>query len=73
MLIHVNRGTRRRFYALTRRAGARKWESAGPDRKKEETAIADLARAMKDRKWKRGVVCFISDYYDPVPVLTMDR
>lgn len=73
MRYHINFGTNRRFYALTRRAGARKWERAGPDREKEETAIADLARAMKNRIWKRGMVCFISDYYDPVSVLKMDR
>ena len=36
-------------------------------------AIRRLALTMGDSQWKRGVVTFISDHYDPTPIFWMNR
>tara|TARA_Y100000310_G_scaffold21356_2_gene20629 strand:+ start:4122 stop:4349 length:228 start_codon:yes stop_codon:yes gene_type:complete len=71
--IHINRGINRRWRGMVRRPGYQKWEPAGPWRKKKDTAAKDMLRKFLSGNFKRGHVWFISDYYDPVPVIQMHK
>ena len=71
--LHIYRGTNRRFHVLVRGPGCRKYQSVGRPTPSHDAAVRRLARAMTDSRWKRGVVTFISDYYDPTPIFWMHR
>lgn len=71
--VHVYRGTNRRFGVHVRRAGGRKYKLVGKLTKSRDVAIRRLALTMVDSQWKRGVVTFISDYYEVTPIFWMHR
>ena len=71
--VHINRGTNRRFGVLVRRAGCRNYQLVGQMTQSRAAAIRRLALTMVDGQWKRGVVTFSSDHYDPTPIFWMNR
>jgi len=70
---HICRGTNRRFWAVVRQHGHRKWRRVGPMRKSYEPALRDLTREFASDVWKRGHVLFAADYYDPESVTEIKR
>ena len=71
--IHICRGVNRRFQGMVRGSGYRRWTPAGPERRSKNRAAADMMRAFLTGRYKRGMVLFSSDYYDPVPIMEIYR
>ena len=71
--VHISRGTRRRFAAVVRAPGHQKFTMLGEWSRSERVATLRLAAEMLTGRWKRGAVLFISDYYEPVPILRIDK
>ena len=74
MTVHICRGLNVQYRAVVRRTGCRNWTHAGPWRKSHDTAAREMLKEfLGSRNWKRGAVWMIADYYDPIPVLEMNR
>lgn len=71
--LHINIPLNTVYYAMVRKKGYRKWSSAGPERKKKEDAIMDMARKFSEGGWKRGVVMRKSEFYDPEIVVELEE
>lgn len=69
--IHIYVATGTRFIGQVRRAGCRKWETAGAERKSCAVATADMARKFAAGRFKRGRVIMVADYYDPTVLVEM--
>lgn len=71
--IHICRGVNRQFAAFVRLPGCKNYELVGKWSRSQRVASMRLAKEMLNPIWKRGIVAFRSDYYDPVPVLWVNR
>lgn len=60
-------GTGRVWLAYVRRPYARNYSVVGLPMKSEKTALRRLTKAMLSGNYKRGMVAFADDYYDPSP------
>ena len=74
MTVHICRGVNVQYRAVVRLPGHRNWTHAGPWRKSHDVAAREMLRVfLNSRNYKRGAVWMIADYYDPTPVLEMNR
>ena len=73
MSLHISRGTNRKFAAVVRAPGHRKFRMLGGWSRSERVATLRLAAEMLTGKWQRGAVLFVSEHYEPVPILRIHR
>lgn len=70
---HIYRGTNPRYAAMVRAPGCRNYQLVGKWTKSKALAHKALMVAMLDARWKRGVLLWQTDYYDPEPILRVSR
>jgi hypothetical protein len=70
---HICRGVNPRYAAMVRARGCRKYRIVGKWTKSKSRAHRVLMNAMLDERWKRGVLLWMADYYDPEPILMVNR
>ena len=66
-------GTGRVYLAYVRRFGARTYKLVGKPTKSRRVAMNRMMEAMLEGDFKRGMVAFADDYYDPEPLYEMVR
>lgn len=72
--IHIYVATGTHYRIRTQMRGFRRWHSEGGKFKSLTAAAVRLARIMASlHDLNRGEVLLCADYYDPTPVLTMER
>ena len=71
--VHIYRGTNPLYAAMVRARGCRTYRLVGKWTRSKQRAHVTLMRAMFDAKWKRGVLLWKTDCYDPTPILRVNR
>lgn len=72
--IHVCRGTGRKFIALVRGRGERKWHRIGKPRDTCESAALAITKTLFTVQWAHfGEVRMIADWYEPTTVWEAKR
>lgn len=72
--VHINRGVNVRYLVYTRARGHRTWHKfGGYFRSKDSAAKAAASELARRPVLKRAMVCWMADYYDPEPIITMER
>ena len=70
---HICQGSGRRYLVYVREYGHRIYDLVGKPTKSRRVAIARLSQAMLDGDYKRGILAFVDDYYDPAPLYEIVR
>jgi len=71
--VHICRGVNPRYAAMVRSPGCRNYRLVGTWTRSKRRAHMALMRAMLDAQWKRGVLLWKTDWYDPEPILRVSR
>jgi hypothetical protein len=73
-IIHINEGVNVRYRGVVRLPGRRNWIFAGPWRKSRKRAADEMYRKfINGVHYKRAAVWMAADYYDPIPIVEMQR
>ena len=72
--VHISRGVNVRYLVYTRARGHRIWHRLGKFFRSKDAACKSAASELaRCTHLKRAMVCWMADYYDPEPIITMER
>lgn len=72
-MVHICKALNVKFIPRVRWAGHRKYELLGKPCKTEAAAIHRLTKAMATKRYKRGDVLMLADWYDPLITIEIVR
>lgn len=69
----LNRPSSSRYVVRVRLPGYRHYEIVGKPTKSYRAALMRMANAFTDKRYKRGDVLLVADWYDPVVLTEIHR
>jgi hypothetical protein len=71
--VNICAGVNRRFAAYVKWRGSRKWELIGRESRSQSATARRLINAMTAWRYRTGKLVLMSDWYDPVVLLTVRK